>query len=128
MKSIKELSEYQRELVKWLRRKRPVIYTNCNHVSSSGTFRLISCYVIKQGELLCLDSLIGSLSYYKRDKKRNGLRVSGCGMDMGFAVVYDFSSTIFPKGFKYRKNEPHRNGDPSLVDKNGGYALKQRWM
>ena len=119
-----QLSEYQTKLVKWIRKTRPTIYFIIRHVSQSGMFRRISFYAIKDNKPVDLDCLIATMTHYQRDRHYEGLRVSGCGMNMGFAVIYDFSSAIFPKGFRYRKNESHRNGDPSPIDKNGGYALK----
>lgn len=125
---MKELGEYEKSLVKWIRRTRPTVYTVCNHVSSSGMFRLISAHVIRKGQIISLNCLAEHLDCYKRDKRREGLRVGGCGMDMGFAVVYSISGAIFPKGFRYRKNEHHRNGSESPTDCDGGYALRQQWM
>jgi len=122
------LGLWELETILWLRRTRPTIYTILRHVSSSGMFRLIDVYAIKDNKPLYLSGLVSVLTHYKCDGKRQGLRVSGCGMDMGFAVVYDFSNAVFPKGFKYRKGECHRNGDPSSIDKDGGYALKQEWL
>lgn len=42
------------------------------------------------------------------------IRVSGCGMDMGFHMVYNLARTLY-RDFKM-------NGGDS------GYALKQRWL
>ena|ERR1035437_1828097 len=50
----------------------------------------------------------------------------GCGMDMGFHLVYNLGRTLFPEGFKVEGRG--RNGDASGWDKDGGYALKQRWI
>lgn len=125
---MKELAEFQQDLVKWIRRTRPTIYTTVRHVSASGMLRVIDVFVIKKGRPLSLNYLIETYGLYKRDKQRSGVRVSGCGMDMGFAVVYELSSSIFPKGFNRRKSEHHRNNDPSNHDKDGGYALKQEWL
>ena len=47
-------------------------------------------------------------------------------MDMGFALVYELSRELYPKGFKVAG--VGRNGDTSGHDKDGGYALKQRWL
>ena len=122
------LNEWECDLIKKLRQQRPKLHTQLNHVSNSGMFRLISVKWIKNGDYLTLDYLVSKVTGYKQDNKRNGLRVTGCGMDMGFAVVYDFSNVIFPDRFKYRKNEWHRNNDPSPIDRNGGYASKQAWL
>lgn len=60
---------------------------------------------------------------YAWDRDRQGLKVGGCGMDMGFHVVYSLGQTVWPKGTK----KPHstRNGEP---DRAGGYALKHQWL
>lgn len=47
-------------------------------------------------------------------------------MDMGFSVVYNLSSALFPDGFK--TTGFGRNGDTSGWDKDGGYKLKQEWI
>lgn len=129
---IKELYErldsYDLKLVKWIRKTRPTVYTKLEHVSQSGMFRLISVFIIKNNKPICINTLVADIAGYKTDSKRGGLRVTGCGMDMGFAVVYNFSHYLFPTGFKYRQNEHHRNNSPSPIDNNGGYALKQKWM
>jgi hypothetical protein len=36
----------------------------------------------------------------------NGIKVGGCGMDMGFHVIYNISKTLF----------------------NDGYAIKHQWL
>lgn len=57
------------------------------------------------------------------DRDRQGIKVGGCGMDMGFHVVYSLGSVLWPKGTP----KPHstRNGEP---DRAGGYALKHSWL
>lgn len=57
------------------------------------------------------------------DADRQGIKVSGCGMDMGFHTVYQLGAYLWPKGTP----KPHgrRNGEP---DSEGGYALKHAWL
>lgn len=57
------------------------------------------------------------------DSDLQGIKIGGCGMDMGFALVYDLGATLWPKGTP----KPHgkRNGEP---DSEGGYALKHSWL
>lgn len=124
----KQVSEFDYKTILHIRKTRPTIYCILRHVSASGMSRRISFFMIKNNKPFHLDYLISQVTNYKRDRDHSGLRVGGCGMDMGFAVVYDFSHCIFPTGFKYRKSEHHRNGDISKRDKDGGYALEQRWM
>jgi hypothetical protein len=124
----KNLGQWEKDMLAWIRKDRPTIKTICRHVSSSGMFRLIDMYAVKDGELVYLSGLADTLGVAKRDSKRQGLRVSGCGMDMGFHLVYSFSYAVFPDGFKLRKGDYGRNGDKSGFDEDGGYALKQEWI
>lgn len=66
--------------------------------------------------------LAADLPGYKWDD-RGGLKIGGCGMDMGFHAVYSLGSMMWPNGTKM----PHstRNGKP---DRAGGYALKHQWL
>lgn len=57
------------------------------------------------------------------DSDKQGIRVGGCGMDMGFALVYELGQTLWPHGT--RKPHGSRNGEP---DRAGGYALKHEWL
>ena len=99
------------------------VYSVLRHVSASGMSRRIS-FMIPQagGSMRNLDYLIGVACDYKQSYKQ-GLIVGGCGMDMGFAVVYHIGRTIWPDGTP----EPHgrRNGE---LDSDGGYALKSEWI
>ena len=118
--------EAKKELKALLRKGKHTVYTSLNHVSSSGMFRLISCYTIVDNKPVCLDWYIDKLGHFTRGKKREGLRVGGCGMDMGFHVVYSTSRALYPKGFKVKG--VGRNGDASGWDNDGGYRLKQHWL
>lgn len=109
------------------------VYTILRHVSSSGMSRDISV-VIGAGKD------IQDITWYAskamcdtlRDSKgHRAIRVGGCGMDMGFNLVYNLSRTLFPNGFKpcdaglnYGRNGTSSNE----VDTDGGYALKQEWL
>lgn len=97
-------------------------------VSRSGMSRVISFYVVKDGDLCGLDYAIASTLGYPLAK--DGVKVGGCGMDMGFAVVYNVGRVTFPKGcaLKYspRASQERRAGAKRETD--GGYALKSRWV
>lgn len=123
------------------------------HVSRSGMSRRISPVIIINGETRDISWHVSKLGSYNLSKRHDGLIVSGCGMDMGFALVYDLSYKLFPDGFGIEGQaslypqgirpvtKEHadklngqgvqfrgRNGDTSGWDKDGGYALKQRWL
>lgn len=84
------------------------IYTVLRSVSKSGMSRVIDFYTIENNKPLSLTHLIGKACDY-RMAKNGGLVVKGCGMDMGFHVVYVVSSIL-------------HSGD------RGGYEIKHEWM
>ena len=99
------------ELIKQIKKdyklkKGTKVYCKLNHVSQSGMTRAISFYVLVDGVLSKLDYSIGKLLCYKFNNKHGGLTVRGCGMDMGFDVVYNLSYKLF----------------------NDGYSLKHEWL
>lgn len=99
------------------------VFTFLNHVSSSGMSRSISVAIIHKGDLMKLDYWIAQAKGEHIDQKHGGLKVSGCGMDMGFHLVYGLGRMVWPNGTK----KPHgrRNGQP---DTDGGYALNHVWF
>lgn len=128
------------------------VYTVLRHVSRSGMSRLIDLYKMSDGEPQWLSRLAARAAGFTFDEKKECIRVGGCGMDMGFHLVYSLSRTLFPNGFGEEGKLPlgheirpqtqeqarvsvekgakfyGRNGDPSGWDTDGGYALRQRWM
>ncbi len=104
------------------------VYTLCLSVSSSGMSRKISCYVVNNGRIQNISGYVGNAIDYNRDYKTGALKVSGCGMDMGFHVVYSLGRALYPEGFKLSENQYGRNGDKSGYDKDGGYSLNQSWL
>lgn len=104
------------------------VYTLCSHISSSGTVRVLELLVPVIGDngrpfirnITWLACKAGGFSWSDRHE---GLKISGCGMDMGFHVVYHLGHALWPDGTP----EPHgiRNG---VADSAGGYAIKQSWI
>jgi hypothetical protein len=81
------------------------VHTVLRSVSRSGMSRNIDVYkltpnadgtVSKQWLSYWVSKAIGE----SFDKKTDCLKVSGCGMDMGFHVVYNLSRVLFCDGFK----------------------------
>jgi hypothetical protein len=104
------------------------VYTICHHVSQSGMMRVLSLYVALvddkgQPYIRRIDWLACKAAGFTYSDKHEGLRMGGCGMDMGFHAVYSLGQALWPEGTP----EPHstRNGEP---DSNGGYALQHSWM
>ncbi len=96
------------------------VYTILRHVSKSGMHRRISLLTADHFQL---DWTIEKAGWGKTRANEEGLVAGGCGMDMGFHLVYNLGRAMWPKGTP----KPHgsRNGAP---DSDGGYALKHRWL
>jgi len=102
------------------------VYTVLRHVSASGMSRRIDLYTIKDNRPIYLTGYAAKALGLRRSPKKEGVTVGGCGMDMGFHLVYELSGVLFRDGFKV--NGVGRNGDTSGHDNDGGYALKHEWL
>lgn len=131
MTTTKEKSEAQKNAIAFLRKTlKPgkTVYTIVRKVSSSGMSRQISTFIRSKAGIINLDWYVANALEYKREPKHGALKIGGCGMDMGFHVVYNLGRKLYPNGFKLAKNQHGRNGDKSGIDTDGGYALKQEWL
>jgi hypothetical protein len=80
------------------------VTTILRSVARSGMTRRISYIIAKDAEIIditwdvarALGEPVKQRGQYVQD---SGLFVQGCGMDMGFHVVYSLSRTLFPDGF-----------------------------
>jgi hypothetical protein len=114
------------------------VYTVLRRVGSSGMSRSISVVIPTKNKnrdetylgITCLDHLVAIALGYTRDRKWDGLKVSGAGMDMGFHLVYSLGRTLFPNGgdlkFSRRKGQEERLGNKTETD--GGYLLQHEWI
>ena len=109
------------------------VYTTLNHVSRSGMTRDISMRIVKDGEIRSIDYL-ARIVLGEKEAKNGGIRVGGCGMDMGFHLVYTLSYYLYPDGFtcvgKKCPANDHINGDRNYrrhKHNDGGYALIHEW-
>lgn len=90
---------------------RPTVYTVLRHVSQSGMSRDISLFIVEDNRLRNITYKV-AIALGEKPKDKNGqrvIRVNGCGMDMGFHLVYGLSSVLYP-------NEDR-----------GGYKLSHEW-
>jgi hypothetical protein len=110
--------------LKALVKPRSTVSTLLENVSRSGMRRQISFYIVdpRDNEIINIDYYVSIITDTKRSKS-GALIVNGCGMDMGFNVVYNLGCILWPTG----TDTPHgsRNGAP---DSSGGYALKHKWI
>ena len=113
------------------------LHTILRSRSRSGMSRRISVVAVDRtdGSLLYLDGNVAHALGRSLSPKREGIRMDGCGMDMGFALVYELSRAMFPTGHpcvgdRCPSND-HSNGDRDYTPhphRDGGYALRQRWL
>jgi len=130
-----EREEARKELLTILK-PGDTVYCVLRHVSRSGMQREISLYT--EG-MVSLDHYAERVLQMRRGK-RDGLVVSGCGMDMGMHIVMNLGYVLFPDGFTCTGRDEHPNmcpsNDHSNGDRNyephqhtsGGYALRSRWI
>lgn len=110
------------------------VYTTLKHVSRSGMMRRIAVTA-------CIDGEYANISYYVARAlgwtlDDGGIRVSGCGMDMGFHVVHCLGYALYPDGFRCIGERcpaaDHSNPDSRHITEHGksqgGYALRHRWL
>ena len=111
------------------------IYTILRHVSRSGMSRSISLYAIRDGKPRWLDGYAAKVTERALDRLHDGIKIGGCGMDMGFALVYNLSRALWPDGHtcigEGCPSNDHGNGDRDYtphLHADGGYALRHQWI
>lgn len=72
------------------------VYTVLRHVSRSGMSRTIDVYVIRDNEPRYLSYWVArALGWTVNSGRIEGIKVNGCGMDMGWHLVSSLSYTLF---------------------------------
>lgn len=124
------------------------VFCVLRHVSRSGMQRIISFYALvpdgKGGTYpQYLDGYISSaVGLPRASGMRDGLKVNGCGMDMGFHVVYELGYALYGRGGwgcigERCPSNDHSNGDRNYakhtkrrphLHTDGGYALRSQWL
>ena len=104
------------------------VYTNLLHVSRSGMTRDISAHIVIKGEIVTISGYVARvLGYQHRDS--GGVRMGGCGMDMGFHLVHSLSYALH--GHK-DKNVPAERKcypfSPTRKAYRSGYSINHRWI
>ena len=132
-----QAARYLKELL----RPGDTVQTILRHVSRSGMMRHIS--VTFKGE-----DITWQVAALLDEKRANdgGIKVGGCGMDMGFHLVSGMSAKLFPDGFecigrdldgvggrrRYCPANDHCNGDrdytPHMHPNAGDYAISNQWL
>jgi len=101
--------EAVKELKKYIKKGDTVFTTLGKDVSSSGMYRHIKVLVTNKKRILNISYQVAELTNQTYKDNSNSIGIGGCGMDMGFHIVYHLSSKLF-------------KGDRS------GYVLKHQWI
>lgn len=97
---------------------RPTAYTVLTNVSRSGMSRRIKVIVLDKDKLdgqphaRNVSHLVAELLGFRYNRDEQSVVVSGCGMDMGFHLIYSLSCALF--------------ASDSATD--AGYVIEQRWL
>lgn len=147
------INEARAQLRKWLK-PGDTVHTICDHVSSSGMSRDIRVVIVqKYGTILHPNHSVSVLLDYPRAKRGDGMRVGGCGMDMGFHIVHSLGYALFGEEARDgtgkeanalrkaifhadkfymmqggRKERPDWNKPAQEWFGAAGYALKHQWL
>lgn len=124
------------------------IYTSLEHVSSSGMSRRIRVYAVVPSEREVSGATIQDITYHtskacglRFNSDRHAIVIGGCGMDMGYSIVYSLSSALYRGNFaciglKCQSNDHTNDRDGSWtreenigrMHSDGGYALTHSWI
>ena len=83
-----------------------VLYTQLHHVSKSGMTRHISVRCLKDNYPYDYTYLVSKALGWKIGNRYEGIKMGGCGMDMGFHLISSLSRVLY----------------------DDDYAIKQRWL
>jgi len=81
------------ETISFYLRNADRVYIVIYSVSRSGMSRNMAFFVINDGKLVRIDSLLHHVCGFKRHR-RDGLVINGCGMDMGFHAVSEMCGRL----------------------------------
>ena len=104
--------------------------------SASGMCRHISLMIVSGGSIRDITWLASHAMQDRMDRDTGGIVVSGCGMDMGFHLVYNLGRVMFKDGVpcagKECRSNDHTNGDRDYtagkMHNDGGYAFRSTWI
>jgi hypothetical protein len=97
------------------------VHTILRHVTRSGMTREISPVTIGADGSVRYWTYAAAAVMGSKVGTHGGVKMSGCGMDMGFALVYDLSRTLYPQGFDCTGSQ-----DCPANDHSNDYGTAQR--
>lgn len=97
MATKKQSAEQQEAIARLRETLKPgdTVYCQIKSVSRSGMSRVIQLLTIENNEPRWIGYSAALAMGDTYDQKREGIKIGGCGMDMGFALVYNLARTLF---------------------------------
>jgi len=131
-----EREEAIKTLREWIK-PGDTLHTTVTHVARSGMQRCIKVFrtYVEDGaaHIHEVSYLAARAMGYHVHERHGGLIVGGCGMDMGFHIVYSLGQTLFPEGMtgwvsSIRESQAKRENPNATGETSGGYCLKHSWL
>ena len=120
--SKEEKQEALERLKEWIK-KGDTLHTTVRHVSRSGMMRYITTRHLQKSDHPDREVNVSNYDYHiarvldlPEAPNYQGVKIGGCGMDMGFHLVYSLSHALF-------KDEPRGENEKDV-----GYWIKQEWL
>lgn len=126
-KATKEERQQSLDYLRGILEPGDTVTTTVTHVARSGMTRWIRAFVIRDGEPDDISwHAARVLGRPVNSRNHEGVECGGCGMDMGFDLVYSLSRYLFPDGFWCLQY--HVSTKSELVDlyKASGYQNRNR--
>lgn len=98
------------------------VYTLLRNVSRSGMSRDMDVYVMEGNEPRRITWSVAKAADLTYNTKSEAIRMGGCGMDMGFALVYNLSRALYGRDHSFACIG---NGCPSN-DHNNAYSTSKQ--
>ena len=118
-----------------------VVYTNLRYRSRSGMLHCISLHTKEADGIRDITYWAAKAMGDKISEEHGGIKAGGCGMDMGFHLVYNLGHALFRDGVPCTgesdgpnrcRSNAHTNGDQEYsktkTHGDGGYAFYHQWL
>jgi len=111
------------------------VYTILRNVSRSGMSRRLTCHAKTPDGLMNITYWVAKAC--GETLKDAELYVTGCGQDMGYAVVHNLGYVMYPDGYKCagdgccyndHSNTPYPKRDGKTQHPKTGYVFRQAWL
>jgi len=78
------------------------VYTVLRSVSASGMSRCLDLYYVAHHDINRITWSAAQVLEWTYDRRKEALRVNGCGMDMGYHAVHCLGRVLFGDGYALR--------------------------